>query len=201
MDNLIKVKNLSVTRNGYTVFSNISFDLIKTQSINIFGSNGSGKTTLLKTIIGITEPSNGNIENYNSENFFKETIYIGHKSGLKEDLTVKENLFFFQSIYGNQNYSLIKDALDNYKMNSYINTPVKQLSHGQRKRVSLIKTLITNSVTWIIDEPYSSLDEDGIKIFNELAQNHLNNNGALITTNHKPLEKIFINNLNIGLGC
>ena len=78
MDNLIKVKNLSVTRNGYTVFSNISFDLIKTQSINIFGSNGSGKTTLLKTIIGITEPSNGNIENYNSENFFKETIYIGH---------------------------------------------------------------------------------------------------------------------------
>ena len=61
MDNLIKVKNLSVTRNGYTVFSNISFDLIKTQSINIFGSNGSGKTTLLKTIIGITEPSNGNI--------------------------------------------------------------------------------------------------------------------------------------------
>ena len=199
-ENLIRVRNLSVTRNGYTVFSDISFDLLKSQAINIFGSNGSGKTTLLKAIIGLTEPSDGDVENFNAENTFEKFVFIGHKSGLKNDLTVKENLCFFQNLYDVQNYEMIDNALENYKMSNYVNTPIKQLSHGQKKRISLIKTLITKSVVWIIDEPYSSLDEDGINIFNELAQNHLNRNGGLILTNHKPLKKIFTNNLSINLG-
>ena len=72
-ENLIRVRNLSVTRNGYTVFSDISFDLLKSQAINIFGSNGSGKTTLLKAIIGLTEPSDGDVENFNAETHLKNS--------------------------------------------------------------------------------------------------------------------------------
>ena len=199
-NNLLKVNNLSVSRNDNLIFSNISFDVKKSHVINIHGINGSGKTTLLKTIIGITEPANGTIESLGTLDFFKKVVYIGHKSGLKKDLTITENLSFFQNFYDEKDYSLIENALKKYNMVKYKDIPIKLLSHGQKKRVCLMKTLVTKSIIWIIDEPYSSLDEDAVSIFNELAKNHLKNDGALIITNHKPLDKTFERFLNIQVG-
>ena len=119
---------------------------------------------------------------------------------MKNELTVSENLLFTQSICGEKDESLILYALSMYKMSKYSDTPIKLLSHGQKKRVSLMKTLITKPIIWIIDEPYSSLDEDGIDVFNSLAKKHLESRGALILTNHKPLEKTFEKFLNVPLG-
>ena len=199
-NSLIKINNLSVSRNDHIIFSDISFDIVESHAINIYGCNGSGKTTLLKTILGITEPSSGNIDNSGIENLFEKIVYIGHKTALKNELTVSENLLFTQSICGEKDESLILYALSMYKMSKYSDTPIKLLSHGQKKRVSLMKTLITKSIIWIIDEPYSSLDEDGIDVFNSLAKKHLESRGALILTNHKPLEKTFEKFLNVPVG-
>ncbi len=196
-DSLIKINNLSVSRNENIVFSNISFEVMKSCVVNIFGGNGAGKTTLLKTIIGITEPANGTIENLGLDDFHKKIVYIGHQSGLKKDLTVLENLLFFQNFCEEENQDLIINALNAYKMSTYKNTAIKQLSHGQKKRVCLIKTLITNSNLWIIDEPYSSLDEDAVNIFNTLSNKYLENGGALIITNHSPLQNTFGKLLNV----
>ena len=197
---LIKINNLAVSRNDNLIFSNISFEVVKSYAINIFGGNGSGKTTLLKTMIGITEPSNGRVENLNTGEFHEKIVYVGHKSGLKKDLTVTENLLFFQNFCNEGNQRLIQKALEAYKMSSYKDTPIKFLSHGQKKRVCLMKTLITNSLLWIIDEPYSSLDDDAVEIFNFLARNYLKNGGALVLTNHKPLKNTFEKLLNIEVG-
>ncbi len=196
-NSLIKINDLSVSRNENIIFSNISFEVIKSYTVNIFGGNGAGKTTLLKTIIGLTEPTSGVIESLGIDNDHKKIVYVGHKSGLKKDLTVFENLKFFQDFYGEKNQDLILSALDTYKMSNYKDVLIKQLSHGQKKRICLIRTLITNPCLWIIDEPYSSLDEDAVNIFNSLAKKYLENGGALIITNHIPLQNTFNKLLNI----
>ena len=199
-DYLIKVDNLSMSRNDTQIFSNISFELFPSHIINIFGKNGTGKTTLLKILIGLTEQTNGtryiktDIENYD-----ENIIYIGHKDGLKNELTIQENLIFFQRFNMNENHLKINVALEKFKMSKYKNTQVKNLSHGQKKCVSLMKTIITDSSLWIIDEPYSSLDDDAIKIFDLLLTNHLKSNGCLIMTNHKAIGNTFKNLTNIGI--
>ena len=67
----------------------------------------------------------------------------------------------------------------------------KNLSHGQQKKVSLMKTLITNSLLWVIDEPYSALDDESINIFNNTAKAYLEKGGALIMTSHKEIKESF----------
>ena len=67
----------------------------------------------------------------------------------------------------------------------------KNLSHGQKKKVSLMKTLITNSLLWVIDEPYSALDEESINIFNDTTKEYLKKGGALIMTSHKKIKEPF----------
>ena len=67
----------------------------------------------------------------------------------------------------------------------------KNLSHGQQKKVSLMKTLVTNSLLWVIDEPYSALDDESISIFNNTAKTYLEKGGTLIMTSHKEIKESF----------
>jgi heme exporter protein A len=199
-EKIITANNLTLYRNDTAIFSDISIDILKSQITNIYGHNGSGKTSLLKILVGITEATNGEVKNVSNDvELFNRTIYIGHKYGLKNNLSINENLIYLQSFYGINQQQLIDKAIDIYGMTKYKNTLIKYLSHGQQKRASLMKTLITNSKLWIIDEPYSALDDEAIEMFNETAKNHLNNNGSLIITNHKPITNIFPNVINFKL--
>mgnify|MGYP001253329892 FL=1 len=189
-NSLIEVKNITLERNDVEVFSNISISFNKSQITNIHGLNGSGKTSFLKTIIGITEPTFGKIY-YVNEDLMNMITYIGHRFALKNNLTVNENLVHTQAFKGAINQKVIDTALDAFNISNYKNTFVKNLSHGQQKRVALSKLLSTNSVIWIIDEPYSALDLDGIEIFNKLAIKHIENNGTIIMTSHSSISNIF----------
>ena len=199
-EKIITANNLTLHRNDTAIFSNISIDILKSQITNIYGHNGSGKTSLLKILVGITEATNGEVKNVSGDTkLFNRTIYIGHRYGLKNNLSINENLIYLQSFYVVNEQQLIDKAIDIYGMTKYKNTLIKYLSHGQQKRASLMKTLITNSKLWIIDEPYGALDDEAIEMFNETAKKHLSNNGSLIITNHKPITNIFPNVINFKL--
>ena len=73
-------------------------------------------------------------------------------------------------------------------MNNLKNRLAKDLSHGQQKKVSLMKTLIIDSLLWIIDEPYSALDNESIIIFNTTVNKFLDNGGSLLMTNHSKMK-------------
>tara|TARA_B110000008_G_scaffold274849_1_gene311321 strand:- start:460 stop:1065 length:606 start_codon:yes stop_codon:yes gene_type:complete len=189
-NSLIEAKNITLERNDVEIFSNISISFNKSQITNIHGLNGSGKTSFLKTIIGITEPTSGKIY-YVNEDLMSMITYIGHRFALKNSLTVNENLIHAQAFKGAVNQKVIDAALDVFNIIKYKNSFVKNLSHGQQKRVALSKLLSTNSIIWIIDEPYSALDLEGIEIFNKLAMKHIENNGTIIMTSHSSISSIF----------
>ena len=70
----------------------------------------------------------------------------------------------------------------------YRDTLVKNLSHGQQKRVCLMRTMIINSNLWLLDEPYSALDSKGVEILNNTIKEAVSNNVAVLMTNHKKIE-------------
>ena len=191
-NNLIEIENVSLLRNEKSVLKNISFKIKKSQALNLYGLNGSGKTSLLKIIIGMTEPTSGFIKNVSGdEDLFKKTIYIGHKYGIKGNLTVKENLSYTLTDNSGDSQLIIKTVLETYKMTQHKSMLTKNLSHGQQKKVSLMKTLMTNSLLWVIDEPYSALDDESINIFNNTAKAYLEKGGTLIMTSHKEIKESF----------
>ena len=93
----LKVENISSVRSEKAIFENINFEVLPGQNIEIIGSNGSGKTTLLRTILGLIKQESGEIswlddnENYNPYRVF-DCLYQGHQLGVKNLLTVYENL-------------------------------------------------------------------------------------------------------------
>jgi heme exporter protein A len=191
-NNLIEIENVSLLRNEKSVLKNISFEIKKSQALNLYGLNGSGKTSLLKIIIGMTEPTSGFIKNVSGdEDLFKKTIYIGHKYGIKGNLTVKENLSYTLTDNSGNSQLIIKTVLETYKMTQHKSMLTKNLSHGQQKKVSLMKTLMTNSLLWVIDEPYSALDDESINIFNNTTKAYLEKGGTLIMTSHKEIKESF----------
>ena len=104
---LVELKNINLSRNNKEIISNMSLSLYSSSVINIFGQNGSGKTSLLKILVGITEPSSGNVI-YNIEEAKQNGIsYIGHRYGVKNNLTLNENL-----LYGNSNYLVEQSDID-----------------------------------------------------------------------------------------
>ena len=197
---LLEIKNVSLSRNDNPILSNINLELNTSSVINIHGRNGCGKTSLLKIIVGITEPTGGIINNNILSDDKKNITYIGHKHGIKNNLTLSENILFEPSIY-NDKQKNIDDMIKRYQMDKYKDYLSKNLSHGQQKKISLIKASLSNARVWVIDEPYSALDKDAIKILDSCIHEHLSNQGSVIMTNHEPIADKEYKVINFKIDC
>tara|TARA_B100001142_G_C14339967_1_gene657442 strand:- start:213 stop:821 length:609 start_codon:yes stop_codon:yes gene_type:complete len=199
-DPLLEIKNISLSRNDNPILSNINLELDSSSVINIHGRNGCGKTSLLKIIVGITEPTDGIINNNILSDDNKNITYIGHKHGIKNNLTLSENILFEPSIYNGKQKN-IDDMIKRYQMGKYKDYLSKNLSHGQQKKISLIKAGLSNAKVWVIDEPYSALDKDAIKILDSCIYEHLCNQGSVIMTNHEPITDKEYKVINFKIDC
>ena len=199
-DPLLEIKNISLSRNDNPILSNINLELDSSSVINIHGRNGCGKTSLLKIIVGITEPTDGIINNNILSDDNKNITYIGHKHGIKNNLTLSENILFEPSIYNGKQEN-IDDMIKRYQMGKYKDYLSKNLSHGQQKKISLIKAGLSNAKVWVIDEPYSALDKDAIKILDSCIYEHLCNQGSVIMTNHEPITDKEYKVINFKIDC
>ena len=177
---ILSVENLYCFRGEFPILTQISFDLDYGQIISLHGPNGSGKTTLLKTLAQIIPAEKGKITNYSLE-----TCFMGHENCLKFDLTVFENLKFWAGIYKNPS---INSYISTLGLVQILNIPVRQLSAGQKRKVSLARLLISKSKLWLLDEPDASLDEDNKKLLNKIMVNHLIENGAIVIATHTTID-------------
>lgn len=188
-NHILNLKGISVEKNDVCILEDINLEIKQGDFLNIYGSNGAGKTTLLKLLSGLTEPTAGEIK-FNNDDFMDKVFILGHKNGIKLNLTVLENLQF---ISNDQDIKKIKSIIEKYELTSKMNILTKYLSHGQQKRVALMKAMINDYDIWLLDEPYSGLDQAGEEILDEILINHIKNSGAVVITNHKEIKKEKIN--------
>ena len=185
----LKVENLSSVRSNKVVFENINFEVFPGENLEIIGSNGSGKTTLLRTILGLIKPEEGIINWLDENDKFNdfrtfECFYQGHQLGIKNLLTVYENLKLTHGAKG-MDENKIYECLERVGL-MRINELASNLSVGQRKRISIARWLVKNFKIYFIDEPFSALDDEATSMIEHLIQ-ELNSKGcSFVITGHRP---------------
>ncbi len=184
---LLEINNVCLTRNDISVISDFSLNIYSSSVTNIYGRNGSGKTSLLKMMVGITEPSSGSVINHAQVDDERNISYVGHKYGIKSNLTVKENLNYETKNNGGKQ-TIVNDMIARFHMDEYKNYLTKYLSHGQQKKVSLIRASISDAKIWVIDEPYSALDKEAVSMLDNCIMEHVKHDGVVIMTNHEALD-------------
>jgi heme exporter protein A len=186
----LNVNNLSCERDDRLLFSGLSFTLTPGQVLLLEGSNGSGKTSLLRLLCGFREPDAGEIcwcgSPLADSSYYADMAYVGHADGIKKELSVLENLQFALALSTPGLYD-IQQALQKVQLAGYDDNSLQTLSAGQKRRVSLARLLITHNVLWILDEPFTSLDRQGIELIESLIEAHVEQGGMVILTSHHDL--------------
>ncbi len=192
---LVRAENLALgygsledaleNKNGAKIlFENVNFDLKVGGILEIFGRNGVGKTSLIKTIFGA---ENEKAEIYDGKIFLDETARIGVYSQEIGSEFFEMNLKdAIEKIYLDQNISITEEKI--YRiLHQYLfsaedfETPIRELSGGQKARFQLIKMLSNEPQILILDEPTSHLDLPSIE---ELERALKNYSGAIIFVSH-----------------
>ena len=184
----LKVENLSCVRSEKAIFKNLNFEVLPGQNIEIVGSNGSGKTTLLRTLLGFINKEEGIINWLDEDNNFNEyrsfdCFYQGHQMGIKNLLTVFENLKLTHNAKGMSEED-IKKCLERVGLHK-INEMASDLSVGQKKRISIARWLLKDFKIYFIDEPFTALDDPASDLIKEII-NELNQKGSsFVITGHR----------------
>lgn len=189
-------QNLSCIKRDRTLFERIDFSIEKGQLLHVKGANGAGKTSLLRILVGLSQPDSGKVlfkEHCiftNPADYHPSLVYFGHKLGLNPSLSAVENLRFWCEL--NQlefHIDYIFSLLEKVGLVGLEDLPVGNLSAGQQRRVSLTRIWLKSSAClWVLDEPFTALDVDGIELLKSKIVEHLEQQGSVIMTSHQRLD-------------
>ncbi|MFW9952488.1 MAG: ABC transporter ATP-binding protein [Candidatus Thorarchaeota archaeon] len=193
---IINCKNVSKQFGYFFALKDISFKVKENIVFGIAGANGAGKTTLIKILSGLMSPSFGKvyIQGYNyTEHPFLIKKVIGittEESFLYEELTINENLQFYDNLHYNFNKRNIRNKVENYaklfEIQDWLDEPIRNLSHGMKQKVEIIRVLIHEPSILFLDEPFSGLDFKATKLLiNSLQNLKKERNVTIILTTHK----------------
>ena len=185
-------RQLRCIRGNQTLFQSLNLQLDPGQWLYLQGENGAGKTSLLRILAGLTLPAEGEVLWQNTPigkqraTYHQDLLYIGHHAGLKEDLTLTENLRAQLAIDGVKvTNTAIREALTRMGLGKRQHLPARVLSAGQKRRGLLARALLRPAKLWILDEPFNALDVQAIAHVQDLLKSHLANGGLLVLTSHQ----------------
>lgn len=182
---MLQVSGLSCERDRRQLFEALDFSLGASELLQIQGGNGSGKSTLIRILLGLFTDFTGSID----WSLDQPPLYLGHRGGVKPVLTVEENLIWFSSMRGLAPSSgEISGVLARIGLEGYEDALVGQLSEGQRKRVGLARFLLCPNACWIMDEPFSAVDKDGLEMLRGMIREHLGQAGSVIFSSHQGID-------------
>jgi heme exporter protein A len=185
---LLAARGLSFMRNDEPVFGPLDFAVDAGEALLVRGDNGAGKTTLLRVLAGLLRPEAGTIEIDGRPTATPERTralaYLGHLPAQKADLSALENLDFLCGLHGRIGTLSADAAMHIVGLDGYQETLARQLSAGQKKRLSLARIWLSPAPVWLLDEPYANLDLDGIALVNRMVEAHLREGGAALVTTH-----------------
>ena len=189
---ILKVSQLFCERDERILFKDLTFSVREGQILQIKGSNGSGKTTLLRILCGLNSGYQGSISWRDKpigeclDEFYSSLAYIGHRVGVSKVLTPIENLRWVSGLHRQVTDQAIYSILQKMGLKGFEESQCFSLSAGQQQRVSLSKLPLNRSKLWVLDEPFTTLDAEGIELLETLLCEHVGQGGlALVTTHHQ----------------
>jgi heme exporter protein A len=189
----LSADNLTLIRGERCLFEGLSFALESGGLLVLEGRNGSGKTSLIRAIAGMLSLEEGTVywndvpvEKQRQE-FHGDLVWLAHRTGLKGDLTLVENLEFERSLraHSNRDREEVYERLGIARLKKLI---LRSLSAGQQRRVALARMLLADVPLWFMDEPFTNLDREGRALVMELVEEHLADGGLCVMAAHQDVE-------------
>lgn len=197
---IVSLQDVSVSfRNSQPVLEDLNFSLNTGEILSILGPGGCGKSTLLKTILGIVPASKGTIKlydhdmallNQNEKANIRKKIGIAFQQGALFDfMTVRENILFamenMTTFSTEEQESRVKKFLAQVNLNNVEDKIPSELSGGMRRRVGIIRAMVTNPELALLDEPTAGLDPVTTSVVIEMIHNigkHINTSMVCVTS-------------------
>jgi zinc transport system ATP-binding protein len=190
----IELKNISAGYENEIVIENINCNIYDGDFFGIIGPNGGGKSTLLKIILGLLNPTKGNIKIYGKipKVGRKNIGYVPQYSEYDKQYPIsvwdvvlmgRRSIRGVHPLYSSDDKKATVDALNKVSMLEYKKRHISELSGGQRQRVFIARALVLNPKILLLDEPTASIDKDLQANFYNLLK-ELNKNVTIVLVTH-----------------
>jgi len=194
---LLRASGVGYVVDDLRLFHELDLVVRSGEMIEVRGANGSGKSTLLKCLAGLIPPGSGAVE------VRGPFTYLGHRSGLSDTLTARENLRWQLSLRSgplraDEAESSIEAALVRLEVGHVLGRAVASLSAGQRRRVALASVLASPARLWLLDEPLTALDDAGVALVTGELRRHLSSGGGVVAATHRALGPLPARTLQLG---
>lgn len=189
---VLEVTNLSKRYGSFTAVDDISFSVDAGSIVGILGPNGAGKTTTTNMILGLLEPTSGEIHAF-GESLARKRSAIARRmnfsasySWLPGNMTPWEHITVFGLLYGVRNYGQKgRKLLDEVRLSEHMHTKSGKLSSGEQSRLALAKALLNDPELLLLDEPTASLDPNSARQVRSLIRDRVRRLGmAVLWTSH-----------------
>ncbi|MFX0047232.1 MAG: ABC transporter ATP-binding protein [Candidatus Hermodarchaeota archaeon] len=192
MSFIIETKDLTKVYDGRAVVDHLNFKVGEGELLSLLGPNGAGKTTTIKMLTTILKPNHGtasinNLDIQEERQKIREMISITPQElTFYEDLSAKENLLLFGTMYGIRKKLLIEEAENLLKHLGLVKEKerVKNFSGGMKRRLNFAIGIISNSKIFFLDEPTAGLDPQARYIIWNIIQNLKKRGNTIIMTTH-----------------
>lgn len=190
----LKLQQIACQRGDNLLFDNLNWDFHSGDWVQIDGENGIGKTSLLRILTGLSQPLSGKVY-WNAvqitqirEQFHQNLLYLGHQAGIKPELTAWDNLQFYQRIQGKNSPEQLWTVLEKVGLLGYEDITASLLSSGQQRRIALARLWLSQVPLWVLDEPFTALDKQGVQQLADLFEQHCAKGGIIILTSHQAID-------------
>lgn len=189
----LTLRTLAFERDDRLLFSDVSVSLESGDILQVEGPNGCGKTTLLRIITTALSPTSGQLlwrgqdVSRTRHDFLQNLLFLGHLPGLKQSLSPEENLVWWRRLNNNNGSFSNTEVLASIGLNGYEDVPCFNLSAGQQRRAALARLLITQAPVWVLDEPFTAIDKQGVGELEALLKAHAARGGIIVLSTHQDL--------------
>lgn len=202
----LQAVGLACERDWRMLFEHLELRVCPGDMLQISGPNGSGKTSLLRLLAGLMQPTHGEIllngkplKEQGSE-LARSLVWIGHAAGIKDLLTPEENLTWLCALHRPASREAIWQALDAVGLRGFEDVACHTLSAGQQRRVALARLYLDSPPLWILDEPFTALDKQGVAQLEAHLAQHCEQGGMVVLTTHHTLAQTPSGYRDINLG-
>ena len=195
---MLKVENVTKFYDKFKAVDNLSFEVKPGEIFGLLGINGAGKTTTFRMIMGLLEPTKGEITLDGKKIDYDVTDKIGfltEERSLLTKLTVKEQALFYGNLKGMDNETILErldellkkfyDKEENFDLEKFKNKKIKELSKGNQQKIQFITAIIHKPKLLILDEPFSGLDPFNVELFKEQIKEMAKEGSMIIFSSHR----------------
>lgn len=192
---MLEARQIACIKGDRVLFRDLSLAVAPGEMLRVRGPNGVGKTSLLRILTGLATPESGSVHwrsgdiRRERDAFHRALVYLGHAPAVSDQLTALENLAMACIAAGEPaDEAACARALERIGLDRSKDLPAGVLSEGQRRRVGLARLLLAGERRlWILDEPFSALDDGAQNELCEVLDTHCAGGGTVVFTSHQPV--------------